>query len=111
MAWSPVPAGDGRPQPHAFTTDSAIFPLTGLSNSALSLHLQDINNNNVLTICTGTYTITDGPNGKATFTPSAGDLSTGAFSKPGLYKAYPVVTLSTGPVGMDSQILSVISEP
>jgi hypothetical protein len=111
MPISPIGAGDGRPQLHTFTTDTAIFALTGLQNSNIAFHLEDVNNNNVLYMCTGTYAITDGPNGKATFTPSVADLSTGFLGKPGLYKAYPVVTLSTGPVPMDAQLLSVISAP
>lgn len=112
MAWSPINAGDGRAQPHSFTTDSAIFPLTGLSGSALALHIEDINTNLALYVCTGGYAITDGPNGKATFTPSAADLlATNPFGKPGIYKAYAVVTLSTGPVAMDAQTLQVVSLP
>jgi len=38
-------------------------------------------------------------------------LSTNPLGKAGLYKAYPVVTLATGPVSMDAQTLQVISEP
>jgi hypothetical protein len=51
-------------------------------------------------------------NGKADFTPSAQDLlSTNPFGKAGLYKVYPVVTLSTGPVAMDAQIVQVVALP
>lgn len=84
----------------------------GLQNSTIAMHLLDMNNNNALYICTGTWNITDAANGKADFTPSAADLlSTNPLGKPGLYKAYPIVTLSTGPVPMDFQLLSVIAEP
>lgn len=110
--WSPISAGDGRPSHHTFTTDSGIFILTGLLNSAIAMHLEDINNSLALYVCTGTWNITSGPNGTADFTPSAQDLlSTNPLGKPGLYKAYPVVTLSTGPVAMDSQTLQVVSAP
>ncbi len=113
MGLSPYPAGDGRAwQPHGFTTDSAVFPLTGLQNSNIALHMQDVNNNNQLYVCTGTWAIQgNGSTGQAVFTPSVADVTTGYLGKPGLYKAYPVVTLATGPVGMDSQLLQVISEP
>ncbi len=105
--WSPVSAGDGRPSHHTFTTDSGIFSLFGLQNSNLAMHLED--ESDVLYVCTGTWSITgDGSAGQADFTPSAADLlSTHPLGKPGLYRAYPVVTLSTGPVAMDAQLLSV----
>lgn len=110
--WSPITSGDGRPSHHTFTTDSGIFSLTGVQNSNIAMHLLDTNNNNTLYICTGTWNITDATNGKADFTPSAADLlSTNPLGKPGLYKAYPVVTLSSGPVALDAQLLQVIAEP
>ncbi len=113
--WSPIGAGDGRPSHHTFTTDSGAFPLTGLSGSNIALHMEDIYNNNQLYICTGTWTITGTGSstvpGKADFTPSVADLSTGYLGVPGLYKVYPVVTLSTGPTPMDSQVLQVVSLP
>ncbi len=112
MSWSPITAFDGRASHHIFTTDSGIFSLVGLQNSNIAMHLEDVNNNYVLYICTGTWNITNGAGGLADFTPSSADLlSTNPLGKPGLYKAYPVVTLSTGPVGMDAQILQVIAEP
>ena len=112
MPISPIPAGDGRPSHHTFTTDTSIFALTGVAGSSIAFHLQDINNNNTLYVCTGSWSVTDATNGKADFTPSATDLlSTNPLGKAGVYKAYPVVTLSTGPVPMDSQIIQVVSEP
>ena len=113
MAWSPLMAGDGRPSHHTFTTDRGIFSLFSLQNSAIAMHLEDVNNNNQLYICTGTWAITgDGSAGKADFTPSSADLlPANPLGRPGLYKAYPVVTLGSGPVAMDSQLLSVIGEP
>ncbi len=112
MSWSPISVGDGRASHHTFTTDSGIFALTGLQNSNIAMHLEDINNNNVLYICTGTWNITNAAAGLADFTPSPADLlATSPLGKPGLYKAYPVVTLSTGPVAMDSQLLQVVSLP
>jgi hypothetical protein len=101
--WSPISVGDGRVSHHTFTTDSGIFALTGLSNNALSLHLVDTSNA-TLRICTGTFNITDGPNGKADFTPTVADVATA-----GIYRAYPVVTLATGPVAMDPQILEILN--
>ena len=112
MSWSPITAGDGRPSHHTFTTDSSIFTLSGLQNSNLAMHLEDVNNNLALYVCTGTWSITDAANGKADFTPSAADLlPANPLGKPGLYKAYPVVTLSTGAVPMDWQFLQVTSQP
>jgi hypothetical protein len=112
MSWSPVTAGDGRPSHHTFTTDSGIFPLTGVANGSIAMHLQDINNNYTLYVCTGAWAVTDAANGKADFTPSAADLlTTNPLGKPGRHNAYPVVTLGTGPVAMDSQILLVVGEP
>jgi hypothetical protein len=113
MGLSPYPAGDGRTwQPHGFTTDSTIFSLVGVANNAITLHMQDVNNNNQLYVCTGTWAIQGGGStGQAIFTPSVADVTTGYLGKPGLYKVYPVVTLSTGAVPMDSQLVSVISEP
>ncbi len=112
MAWSPLTAGDGRPSHHTFTTDTGIFILTGVANGSIAMHLEDINNNYALYICTGAWSVTDAANGKADFTPSSADLlSTNPLGKPGLYKAYPVVTLGSGPVGMDSQVLQVVSQP
>ncbi len=112
MSWSPITAGDGRTSHHTFTTDSGIFSLAGVANGSIAMHLEDVNNNYALYICTGTWNVTNGAGGLADFTPSAADLlSTNPLGKAGLYKAYPVVTLSTGPVGMDSQLLQVISEP
>lgn len=112
MTWSPVSIFDGRASHHTFTTDSGVFSLVGLINSALALHMEDINNNLTLYVCTGTWSITNAASGLADFTPSAADLqSTNPFGKPGLYKTYPVVTLSTGPVAMDSQIVQVVALP
>jgi len=119
MSWSPLTAGDGRTWHHSFATDSSFFSLTGVANGSIAMHLQDTSNNNVLYICTGTWNITGvgtlGPPvvlATADFTPSAADLlSTNPLGKPGRYIAYPVVTLSTGPVAMDAQILLVNSEP
>ena len=112
MSWGPIAAGDGRPSHHTFTTDSGIFSLVGVTNANIAMHLLDTSNNNVLYICTGTWNITNAAGGLADFTPSATDLlSTNPLGKPGLYKAYPVVTLSSGPVPMDNQLISVVSEP
>jgi hypothetical protein len=111
MSWSSLNAGDGRPSHHTFTTDSGIFALTGVANNAIAMHLENINNNTVY-VCTGTWNVTDATNGKADFTPSATDLlSTNPLGKPGSYKAYPVITLSTGPVPMDAQILEIDFRP
>lgn len=111
MSLSPFPRGDGRTWPdQAFTTDSGTFELTGLLNSAIALHMEDINSDNALYICTGAWNITDGANGKADFAPSVTDLTTGYLGKVGLYKVYPVVTLATGPVAMDAQIVQVVNE-
>lgn len=111
--WSPITSGDGRPSHHTFTTDSGVFSLASVLGSAIAMHLEDVNNNYSLYICTGTWAITgDGSAGKADFTPSPADLlAANPLGRPGLYKAYPVVTLSSGPVAMDSQLLSVIGEP
>jgi len=112
MSISPLPAGDGRPWHNTLTTDSAIFVLTGVANNAIAMHLEDVNNSLALYVCTGAWSVTDAANGKADFTPSATDLlSTNPLGKAGLYKAYPVVTLSTGPVSMDSQQLQVNAQP
>ena len=112
MGISPFYVGDGRPWlDQAFTTDSGIFPLSGVLGSAIALHMEDINNNNALYVCTGGWTIRDGANGKADFTPSAADLTTGSLGKVGLYRAYPVITLATGPVAMDFQLIQVVSLP
>jgi len=112
MSWSPITAGDGRASHHTFTTDSGIFSLVGVANGSIAMHLEDVNNNYSLYICTGAWNITNAAGGLADFTPSAADLlSTNPLGKAGLYKAYPVVTLSTGPVPMDAQTLQVVSLP
>lgn len=112
MSWSPVSAGDGRTSHHTFTTDSGVFALSGLGSGNLAMHLEDINNGFQLYICTGTWSITDAAGGKADFTPSPADLlATNPLGKPGLYKAYPVVTLTSGPVAMDSQTIQVVNLP
>lgn len=112
MSWGPIAASDGRPSHHTFTTDSGIFSLVGVTNANIAMHLLDTNNNNALYVCTGTWNITNNAGGLADFTPSLTDLlSTNPLGKPGLYKAYPVVTLGTGPVPMDSQLIQVVSEP
>jgi hypothetical protein len=112
MAWSPITAGDGRPSHHTFTTDSGIFSLVGVANGSIAMHLEDVNNNELLYICTGAWNITNAAAGLADFTPSAADLlPANPLGKPGLYEAYPVVTLATGPVAMDEQLLQVVSEP
>ena len=112
MSWSPASAGDGSTSHHAFTTDSGIYSLVGVANGSIAMHLEDVNNNYSLYICTGAWNITNAAAGLADFTPSAADLlSTNPLGKPGLYKAYPVVTLSTGPKPMDAQTLQVVSLP
>jgi hypothetical protein len=113
MGFSPFSAGDGSPwPPQAFTTDSGVYSLAGVANNALAMHMQDMNNNNALYICTGAWVIQgDGSTGKATFTPSVADVTTGSLGKPGQYKIYPVVTLSTGAKAMDAQIIQVVSLP
>jgi hypothetical protein len=75
------------------------------------MHIQNAYNNTSVYICTGTWQITDGPGGKADFTPSQADMTTGGLSQPGLFMFYPVVTLSTGPVAMDPQLIRIISSP
>jgi hypothetical protein len=76
------------------------------------MHLEDINNNYALYVCTGAWLVTNGAGGLADFAPSLTDLlTTNPLGKPGIYKAYPVVTLATGPVAMDSQLLQVVSQP
>jgi hypothetical protein len=120
MGLSPFDAGDGKTWPNqGFLTDSGGFSLSGVANGAIAMHILDINNNNALYICTGTWNITNvglvGPPiiaALANFTPSAQDLlSTNPLGKPGLYKVYPVVTLSTGPVAMDPQLIQVVALP
>jgi hypothetical protein len=113
MGLSPFPAGDGSPwPPHGFTTDSGIYSLASIANNAIALHMEDINNNNQLYVCTGAWVIQgNGSTGQAAFTPSVADVTTGYLGKPGLYKIYPVVTLSTGPKAMDAQIIQVVSLP
>lgn len=113
MTFTPYYVGDGRAWTMTFTTDSGVFNLTGVSNTSIALHMEDVNNNLALYICTGAWSVqSPATNGIATFTPSAQDLlSTNPLGKPGLYKIYPVITLGTGPVAMDSQLLQVISEP
>jgi hypothetical protein len=112
MSWGPLGAGDGRASHHTFTTDSGIFSLAGVANGNIAMHLLDIRNNNALYVCTGTWNITNASGGLADFTPSAADLlSTNPLGKPGSYKAYPVVTLSTGAVPLDAQFLEIVSEP
>ena len=112
MPISPLGAGDGRPQHWTFTTDSGIFALTGVANNAIAMHLQDINNSYALYVCTGAWNITNAAGGLADFTPSAADLlSTNPLGKPGRYNIYPVVTLASGPVPMDAQIILIGSEP
>jgi hypothetical protein len=112
MSWSPISSGDGRASHHTFTTDSGIFSLVGVANGSIAMHLEDINNNYLLYVCTGAWSVTNAAGGLADFTPSSADLlSTNPLGKPGLYKAYPVVTLGTGPVAMDAQTLSVVSLP
>jgi hypothetical protein len=112
MSWSPLSAGDGRASHHTFTTDSGVFSLAGLTGTNIAMHLEDVNNSYALYVCTGTWSITDAANGKADFAPSSDDLlPTHPLGKPGVYKAYPVVTLATGPVAMDAQTLTVTSAP
>jgi hypothetical protein len=119
MPINPLPAGDGRAWLHSFATDTGVFSLSGVANGSIALHIQDVNNNNALYICTGAWNITNfgsvGPPlvlAQASFTPSPTDLlTTNPLGKPGLYRVYPVVTLATGPVAMDAQLLQVISEP
>lgn len=112
MPISPLGVGDGRPQHWTFTTDSGIFTLFGLQNNNIALHTQDMNNNYALYVCTGAWAITgDGSAGKADFTPSLADLTTGYLGHASLYKVYPVVTLSSGPVPMDSQTIVVEDRP
>jgi hypothetical protein len=119
MTWSPIAAGDGRASHHSFSTDSSFFSLAGVANGSIAMHLLDTSNNNVLYVCTGAWNVTNvgsaGPPvvlATADFTPSPQDLlSTNPLGKPGMYLAYPVVTLGTGPVPMDSQLIQVKSEP
>ena len=113
MGFSPFQAGDGRAWTNTLTTDSTVFNLTGVANGSIAMHLEDINNNNALYVCTGAWAVqAPATNGIATFTPSAADLlSTNPLGKPGIYKIYPVVTLSTGPVPMDAQTIQVVSQP
>lgn len=112
MTLSPLSAGDGRTWNNTLTTDSAVFNLTGVGNGSIAMHFEDINNGNALYVCTGAWVVTNATAGTATFTPSAQDLlSTNPLGKAGMYKVYPVVTLSSGPVAMDSQLLQVVSLP
>ena len=112
MSWSPIAAGDGRVSHHTFTTDSGIFSLVGVANGSIAMHLEDVNNNNTLYICTGAWAVTNASAGLADFTPSAADLlPANPLGRAGVFLAYPVVTLGTGPVAMDAQTIQVKSEP
>lgn len=112
MGFTPFQSGDGRAWTNTLTTDSAVFNLTGVANGSIAMHMEDINNNLALYVCTGTWNVTNAAGGIATFTPSSTDLlSTNPLGKAGLYKIYPVVTLTTGPVPMDAQIIQVVSQP
>lgn len=99
MSWSPISVNDQRPSHHTFLTDSGIFSLVGVANNQIALHLIQ---GSTLRVCIGTWTITNAAGGLADFYPSALDVGTA-----GDFIAYPVVTLSTGPVAMDSQVLEI----
>ena len=113
MGFSPFPAGDGSAwPPQLFMTDTAIYSLVGVTNANIAMHMQDTHNNMLLYICTGAWVIQgDGSAGKATFTPSPADVTTGYLGKPGTYRIYPVVTLSTGAKPMDWQLMEVVIQP
>jgi hypothetical protein len=112
MPVSPVSVGDGRPWHNTLTVDGGgLFSLVGVANNQIVLHMEDVNNNYALYICTGTWNITNAAGGLADFTPSPADMTTGFLSKVGLYRTYPVVTLSTGAVPLDAQIIQVQSNP
>ena len=110
MPISPIGIGDGRPQHWTFTTDSGIFSLATVAGSAITQHTRDIGNDNALYVCTGAWTITDGANGKADFSPSVADCTTGYLGRARLYDVYPVVILASGPVPMDAQRVQVVDE-
>jgi hypothetical protein len=101
MSFTPRSVGDASAIHNTFHTDSGIYPLGSLLASALAMHFIDTGNS-ILRVGTGTWSITDAPNGKADYAPSAADVATaGAFS------IYPVVTLTTGPKAFDPQILEL----
>lgn len=104
--FSPIGVGDARPSHHTLTTDTGVFSLFGLSNSALAMHYIE-QPNGTLRIGTGTWTISgDGSAGIAFYAPSRQDVETA-----GTYKVYPVVTLSSGPVPFMPQMLEILNLP
>lgn len=106
MAISPISVGDQSISHHAFTKDDGTaFAFTGLTGSSMSMHYIDTSNA-TMRIGTGVWTITDSTNGKADYAPSSADVATA-----GVYRLYPVLTLSTGPKSFDPQIQEILSLP
>lgn len=92
MAISPILVGDRSEIDCTLeTTSGGIYPLSNISTSQISMYYVD-SSNGALHIGQGFWTITDAPNGKASWFPAAADVAA-----PGLFRLYPVIQLVTGP--------------
>ncbi len=105
MAISPIGVGDRSLLLCSLTTDSGVFSLVGVSTPQMVMHYIDTANA-TLHIGTGSWTITDAANGKATYAPSVADVAT-----PGIYRLYPVLQLATGPKAFDPQVQEILNLP
>lgn len=80
------------PYPVTLNDENGPINLTGVQPTNFTLTLWDINNPSVVIIGTGTWTIIDALNGKASYQWSSADLST-----PSVYHAYTTVKLPGEP--------------
>lgn len=103
MAISPISVGDQSPLHCTFTTDSGSFSLTGLASNNFAMHYIDTSNS---TMRIGTGSWSNIATNTADYNPSTADVATA-----GVYRLYPVLTLSTGPKAFDPQIQEILSLP
>lgn len=103
---SPISIGDCSPWPSTFTTDSGVFPLTGILSTDITMHFSNKASPQVIRIGLGAFQVTNAASGEANFTPDPTDVA-----NPGIYMAYPVIYMrnATPPYNkaFDPQILEI----
>lgn len=105
--YSPVYQGDtGAPFNPVFThLDGTAVNLTG---AALTMKMQGVSagESGTVIICTGTWTITDATNGKASYAYTSTDVAT-----IGVWQMYITITIAGKPVHADTKPLTILAAP
>lgn len=103
--FSPVSVGDTA-APFNPTFQYSDGTAVNLAGATITMKLQGISagNSGTTTTCTGIWSITDAPNGKASYAYTSADVATA-----GLWNMFITITISGKPVHADTKILQILA--